>query len=178
MILWAVLELVFGACYDEHGRKSLFWKARFEVEKNNRLTRGLALCGTALIWFPLIAPILLGLVALFGEQRRFLLDFLMPAELFTLSVFGFGLLLWAAFRAHTHQKLIGWGFVAALALLMLSQAIAVLTGLASGETEATTQMITLVMIPYVLYIVSMVASSFGGAWLTYDLYHQPKATGA
>lgn len=148
------------------------------MEKNERLTRGLALFGTVLMWMPLIAPILLAFWALFGSYGRFMLDFLMPAELFPLSVVGFGLLLWAAFRAHAHQKLIGWGFVIALSWLVLSQAIAVLTGLASGDAEPTKLLMSFVLIPYGLYVLSMLVSSLGGAWLTYDLYHHLKAGAA
>jgi hypothetical protein len=142
------------------------------MQKSDSLTRGLALVGTILMWIPLIAPLLLSIAALVGV-RQFLLDFLMPAELFPLSVFGFGLLFWAAFRAHSRQKLIGWGFVIAVALLILSQAIAVWTGLASGAAEPTTMLMTFVLLPYGLYVLSLIVSSIGGARLTYACITSP-----
>jgi hypothetical protein len=140
------------------------------MEKNARLTRGLALVGTFLMWIPLLVPVLLSLAALV-VWRCFLFDFLMPAELFPLSILGFGLTLWAALRAHLHQKLIGWGFVIGLALLMLSQGIAIWTGLASGERQPTAQLLALVLVPYGMYVLALIASGLGGVWLTHDLYH-------
>ena len=145
------------------------------MEKNNQLTRGLALFGTMMMWLPLLMPLVFAMAALWGE-RRFLLDYLMPAELFPLSIIGFGLLLWAALRVHSHQKWIGWGFVTALVLLFLSQTVAVVTGLASGATEPTTFLITLILIPYAMYVLALIATSVGGALLTYDLFHSSKTS--
>ncbi len=59
----------------------------------------------------------------------------MPAELFPAAVAGGALLWWAALRARARQRAIGWGLAAMIGLLFGGQAVAVMTGLASGETE-------------------------------------------
>ena len=64
------------------------------MEKRDTLTKILAIAGTALVWFPILAPVLLAIAAFIGEGR-FLLDYLMPAELCPVALLGGGLLLWA-----------------------------------------------------------------------------------
>ena len=86
-----------------------------------KLTKILASTGTVLVWLPLLAPILLAAILL-PIERKFLFDFLMPAELFPLILIGTGLLLWAAFRAHAYQKHIGWSLALAVAMLISAQA--------------------------------------------------------
>lgn len=104
------------------------------MEKMGVLTKILAIAGTALVWFPILAPVLLSL-ALLVKERVFRVDYLMPAELFLAALVGGGLLIWAALRARSPWRLIGWGLGIAVGLLVGGQALAVLTGLASGETE-------------------------------------------
>lgn len=62
-------------------------------------------------------------------------DYLMPAELFPLVLVGGGLLLWSAIRMRSYIKFISWSYGLAIFLLIASQAIAVLSGLASGNAE-------------------------------------------
>jgi len=79
------------------------------MEKKDTLTKVLAVFGSVLIWFPILAPILLGFGALI-TRGRFLFDYLMPAELFLSALLGSGLLIWASLRSHSNSnsKLIGW----------------------------------------------------------------------
>ena len=58
----------------------------------------------------------------------------MPAELFPVVLVGGGLLVWAAIRAGLRRGIIGWGLAAAVGFLIVSMALAMVTGLASGET--------------------------------------------
>src|SRR5512143_47947 len=99
------------------------------METKGILTKILAIVGTVLAWFPTVAP-LLASAALFVRARLFRLDYLMPAELFPFALAGGALLLWAAFRAHSRRRLIGWSLGAAVVLLFAGQALAVVTGLA------------------------------------------------
>src|SRR5512139_905727 len=99
--------------------------------KKDVLTKILAIAGTVLMWFPILAPILFSVRSLVVIQR-FRFDFLIPAELFLFALAGGILLLWGAVRARSQIKLIGWSFTAAVALLAGSQGLAVLTGLATG----------------------------------------------
>jgi hypothetical protein len=98
--------------------------------------RVLALAGTVIVWLPLGVPILFAVVAFLGTgQVRF--DWLMPAELFWLALAGGGLLIAVALRAHRRQGLVIGSFCSGIALLALSQAIAVASGIASGESAAS-----------------------------------------
>jgi hypothetical protein len=139
------------------------------MENKNILTRILAIVGTVLACLPIVAPLLLGVAALF-TRHRFLLDYLMPAELFPLVLVGAGLLLWAALRSHMRRGLIGWGLVSAAVLLFGLQGLAVVTGLASGRTEATGWPYMLVMGMLIGYILAVVVIGVGGALLLRDLF--------
>lgn len=106
------------------------------MDKGGILTKFLAVTGTVLVGFPILAPVALSGIFVITE-RRFLFDFLMPAELFPLIIAGGGLLVWAAIRTGSKLRLIGWGLGIAVGTLVTGQALAVLTGLASGEIEPT-----------------------------------------
>ena len=135
----------------------------------NRLTKGLALTGTALIWLPLLAPLVLAVGAWLG-RGRWLFDYLMPAELFLVALAGGGLLLWAALRAHTRRWLIGTGLGGAAALLVGSQALAVVTGLATGETAPGGWAWAAVLAALTGYALALAATGVGGGLLLRDLF--------
>ena len=78
------------------------------MEKKDGLTKTLAIFGTVLMWFPVLAPFIASM-GLFIRSGMFRFDYLMPAELFPSALLGGAMLLWAALRARSHQKLIGWG---------------------------------------------------------------------
>lgn len=141
------------------------------MEKKNTLTRILAIVGTLLAWLPLLAPVFFS-VGAFISRRRFLFDYLMPAELFPLALAGGLLLLWAALRARSRQKLIGWSLGLAVVLLFGSQALAVVSGLASGEREAEGFWWLLVLAVLVGYILALAAVAVGGVLLLRDLYRR------
>lgn len=137
--------------------------------KRDSLTKSLAVAGTLLVWFPLLAPIVLAVLA--GLTRGcFLLDYLMPAELCPSFLVGGGLLLWAAWRASARRRLIGWGFGLALASLGGMVGLAQVTGLASGATEPTGWQWMLVLALLAAYAVMIVVVGVGGLWLLRDLF--------
>ncbi len=135
------------------------------------LTKTLAVVGTILAWFPILAPIALGFWALF-TRGRFLLDFLMPAELFLFGLIGSLLLLWAGLRAHSRWKLIAWGLGIAIVLLAGSQAIANATGLASGAIEPTGIRFILVLTVFAGFVAALLAVDVGGILLLRDLFRK------
>jgi hypothetical protein len=139
--------------------------------KKNALTKVLAITGTVLVWFPILAPIILTTILLIVE-RIFRFDYLMPAELFPFALVGSGLLLWAALRAHSRTKPIGWGLGIAILTLFGGQGIAVLTGLASGEIEPIGWIWWLVLASLVLYSLALIFIGTGGALLLRDLFRQ------
>ncbi len=144
------------------------------MEKSSLLTRILSVTGTALAWLPILAPVLFCAIALLAG-RGFHFDFLMPAELFLVALIGGGLLLWAALRAHSRRRLIGWGLGLAVALLVASQALAVVTGLASGETEPGGWQMVVVIAGIAAYTLALIAIGVGGVLLLRDLFQAPRS---
>jgi len=138
---------------------------------NNRggLTKGLAVAGTILVFLPLLAPLFFGIMR-FAQAGNFLVDYLMPAELFPLVLIGGGLLIWAAVRARLRLKWLIWSLAAAVGLLVLSQVAAVLTGLASGRTEPEGLPWILLIGMLVGYVVAVGFLCAGGSLLLHDLF--------
>lgn len=141
------------------------------MEKNDGLTKILAIFGTVLIWFPVLAPFLAGIAVLIRDGM-FRFDYLMPAELFPSALLGGAILFWGAIRARSYHKLIGWGMVLAVALLFGGQALAVVTGLASGETEPTPLLMRLVLTPIIIYALILAAVGVCGVLLSRNLFKQ------
>ena len=139
------------------------------MEKKDVLTKILAIAGTALVWFPILAPVLLSVVVII-TGRLFRFDYLMPAEFFPVALAGGGLLMWAALRARSRQRLIGWGLGIAAGFLAGGQVLAVVTGLASGATEPTGWWWMLVLVSLVMYSLALVAMGVGGMLLLRDLF--------
>lgn len=138
------------------------------MEKKDVLTKILAITGAVLVWFPILAPVLLSVVK-FIQGRIFHFDYLMTAELFPVILVGAGLLMRAAFRAHSRRGLIGWGLGIAVALLVLGSVLATVTGLASGETEPAGFWWGLVLVTIVGYSLALVVIGAGGLLLLRDL---------
>jgi len=143
------------------------------MEKRGVLTKILAVTGTVLVWFPILAPVLLSL-ALFISRRVFRFDYLMPAELFLVALAGGGLLIWAALRARSRWALIGLGLGVAAGMLVGGQALAVATGLASGETEPAGWPWALVLASLVIFTLALVVMGVGGVLLVRDLFKTPR----
>ena len=143
------------------------------MEKRGALTKILAVTGTVLVWFPILAPVLLSL-ALFISRRIFRFDYLMPAELFLVALAGGALLIWAALRARSRWALIGWGLGVAAGMLVGGQALAVATGLASGETEAAGWPWALVLASLAILWLALIVVDIGAVLLVRDLLKTPR----
>ena len=139
------------------------------MQNRGVLTKILALVGTVLVWFPLLAPVLFSMASFIGD-RRIRFDYLMPAELFPLVLVGGGLLIWAALRARARRGIIGWGLGIAAGMLVGGQALAVVTGLASGETEPVGWRWALVLGSLVVYSLAVLLIGVGGLLLIRDLF--------
>ena len=139
------------------------------MDQKNILTKVLAIGGTMLVWFPILAPVLLSAI-LFIVERRFLFDYLMPMELFVFALAGSGLLLWATLRAHSRMKFVIWGTGIAIFMFFGVQAFAVFTGMASGETEPVGWMWGIVIASLILYTLGITLVGTGGALLLRDLF--------
>ncbi len=137
--------------------------------KKDLFTKMIAIAGTALVWLLLLAPVLIALGALF-TGRGFLFDYLIPAEAFPVALAGGALLLWAALRLRSHRGLVGWGLGVAVGMWFGFQAIAEVTGLASGANEAAGWRLVVVLAGLAVYILALVAIGVGGILLTRDLF--------
>ncbi len=102
--------------------------------KRDLFTKILAIGGTILVGFPVVAPIFFGILHLV-RAGRLMVDYLMPAELGFLVLAGALLLLWAAIRARAYIKWIAWCMGSAVVLVVGAQWLAVATGLASGAVQ-------------------------------------------
>ncbi len=141
------------------------------MEKKGMLTKILAVAGTVLVWFPFLAPVLIFASGILqaGIVR---VDYLMAAELFPAALLGGALLIWAAWRAQVRLKLAAWGFGIAVFSLVAGQVLAVVTGLASGETEPAGLAWTLVLASIGVYSLALVLMGIAGILLLRNLFRQ------
>lgn len=138
------------------------------MDKMNGPTRVLALVGTVLVWMPILFTVATSVIGTISDRvLRF--DYLMPAELFPIALPGAILLLWAALRAHSQQKLIGWGLAAALGFLIGGQVLAVASGLASGAVEPTGWAWAVVVASIALYSLALIEIGIAGILLVRKL---------
>ena len=136
--------------------------------KRSTLTKTLALSGTALVWLPLIAPVLFSLLRLV-RGAPFKIDYLMPAEGFPLVLAGSGLLIWASVRAGWQVKRMAWLLGIAVLLLVGGQVFAVVTGLASGVTAPTGWQWAVVMAAIAGYTLAVIGIGILAIRLLQDL---------
>lgn len=141
-------------------------------ENKGAFTKMLAIVGAILVWIPLLAPVVFSVIFLI-RSGMFRFDYLMPAEVFYFSLLGGVLLIWAARRARVRWGMIGWGLAIAVAMFVLSGAIATLTGLASGKTQPGGWQWALVLTALVVFILAEVVIAVGGIALLRDLLRAP-----
>ena len=136
------------------------------------LTRTLAIIGTIVV----LAPIALMLVtSAIGTSRSgsFRMDYLIPGELFPLVLIGGGLLVVAARSARPksqRRRPIEWIFVTAVVSLIACQGLAIVTGLASGETPAEGLPWIAVLALLALYDIAVLALGVAGVLLVRELF--------
>ncbi len=142
------------------------------MDKKRGLTRILAIAGTVLLWFPLIAMVVLAVLHLV-RSGQLMADYLIPGELFFVVLAGAALLLWAALRSKILLKPVVWGCVLAVATLVLSQTMAVVTGLASGLNEFSGWRMVLVAGLLILYDLAVLFLAITGIRLITALLKKP-----
>jgi hypothetical protein len=139
------------------------------MDKKNVFSKILAITGTILVWFPILAAVVFSIAHLV-RSGQFRFDFLIPAEIFYVILFGAALLIWAAVRAKAYRAWIIWSLVAMVVCLVGSQGLAVVTGLASGEQEPEGIWWILVLSIMGLVIVGEIIEGIGGILLTRKLF--------
>ena len=145
------------------------------MQKNVFLTKILAITGTVFIWIPVLLPIVFTITRLISG-RRVVFDYLIPAELFPVILIGAGLLVWAAIRAQSHRKLVFWSLGVAVVSLVAGMLLAVVTGLASGEREATGIWWFLVLATIAIYNLSVISLGIAGIALFLKQFLPDKST--
>jgi len=136
------------------------------------LTWVLAILGTALAAFPLFATVLLSIIGS-AMEGEFLFDFLMPAELFPVAAIGAVLLVIAAWRVKRRRRAIVTSMLTSAGLLLASQGVAVLTGLASGAAEPVGWRLLIVLALLAGFIIALFALVWAGWMLIRDLMRTP-----
>lgn len=142
------------------------------MKKNRNIITGiLAAGGSTLVLLPILAPVFFSLVKL-TQGGPFMLDYLMPAELFPVAILGGVMLIWAAARARSKRVIIGWSSAIAIISLIGGQLIAVITGLASGAVKPDGWQWVLVLISLFIYTASLVVIGITGIILTREQFQQ------
>ena len=132
------------------------------MQKKDVWTKILAVAGTVLVWLPVAAPLLFGLLFTIRSGRP-RVDYLMPAELGLVVLAGGLLLVWAALRARSHLAWIAWGLGVAFGLLVIFVMIVpAVTGLASGETQPGGWEWALTLAGLAGYILAVIWVGIGG----------------
>jgi len=131
------------------------------MEKKAALSKILTIVGTVLVWFPLLAPVVLGFISL-GTDGIYRLDYLMPAELGILVFVGGALLIWGAIRTRSRRGILAWGFglaAGSIAILILF-----------GDVEPGSLEWAIVIGLLIIYTLAIAVMGIGGILLWRDLY--------
>ena len=131
------------------------------MQKKDAFSKIIAILGTALVWFPVLAPVVLGFVSL-GMDGIYRFDYLMPVELGIAAFAGGALLIWAAIRARARQRIIAWG------LGLAAGSIAIL--MAIGDVEPGSLKWGLAIGLLITYSMAVVGLGIAGLLLCRDLF--------
>jgi hypothetical protein len=141
------------------------------MKNKDWLSQTLALAGTILVTIPVLFPLVFSIVR-FISVGDFLLDYLMPAELGLPVLIGAGLLLWAAIRSKHNLKMIAWSLGLAIILVFGSQALAEITGLATGRIDATGWQYGVAIGGIIGYDLVVITLAITGIMLCRHLFHR------
>jgi hypothetical protein len=110
-------------------------------------------------------------------EGSFLFDFMMPAELGVFAILGSCLLLWGAIRLKRMIKPIAWSLALMIILLFGSQALAVATGLATGERPPSDAMFYVVAGMLMMYSLILVIPAILGTRLVREAFRTDASEG-
>lgn len=139
------------------------------MEKGIVIKKVLSILGTVIVLFPILFTVATSAAGtLMSGEFRF--DYLMPAELFLLVFVGAVLLLVVSLQSRYFRVYIAIGFSCAVLLFFGMQAVAFLSGLASGETAEGGWAWTVVIAMIILYIAAVIELGVMGVVLTKKLF--------
>lgn len=135
----------------------------------------LAVLGAVVAALPIAAMLV---TSLFGSlaRGRFLMDYLMPAELAPVLAVGALLLLIAAWHARRGLAPVATVAATALVAFAATAAVSVWTGLADGTYEPVGWRLVVVLIPLVVYVLAAVALPLVG-WHLVRALRPPRGSG-
>jgi len=143
------------------------------MKRTGFFTKLLAVSGTVLAWLPILATLLTSTLVT-ARSGMFRMDYLMPAELFPAAILGGLLLLWAALRSGLLRAPVIWGLGGMIVLLVGSQGLAVVTGLANGTREPAGWAWIAVLALLGGYVLALILIAVTGVRLVSRLYtHNP-----
>lgn len=142
--------------------------------KRDLLTKILAIAGTVLTAFPLLAPLIITALR-FNAERGLMIDWFIPAELFLVVLLGGLFLLWAALRARLQRKWIAWSLGLAMFFLFGGQGLAMVTGLATGKIPAQGFWWTAVLATIAIYVLFSAALAVNGILIVRGLFSRADA---
>jgi hypothetical protein len=139
------------------------------MKRINILIKTLAILGTIFTWIPILAPVFFSITKII-TSHRFLFDYLMPAELFPMALFGGILLIIVAKKIQFSQKLVNLSFALAVGSLILCQVFAILSGLDSGRIGPSGWPWLLVILSITIYFFALIGLGTGGIFLLKKLF--------
>ncbi len=142
--------------------------------KHPKTAKILALTGTVLLWLPVLFTIITAVIGSIAE-RSFIIDYLMPAELFSVAALGSILLIIGTYLARKKYIRICITTLLMGACLAAGQLTAVLTGMASGETPAEGSVFIIVIALIIAYTLLLLVNCIAGLMITKRLFKRTAA---
>ena len=137
--------------------------------KHDALAKTLAIVGTLLVVLPLVAPLALSLRSI-GRPGGYRLDYLMPFEVYPVTLVGMLMIVWASFRARLHKRAVGITIAVMLGALVLAGVAAQVTGIAQSVEQLETWRYVLTAGLGVVSILAQIALAVVGGMLVKDLF--------
>ncbi len=130
--------------------------------------RALAIVGTLFAWLPIVATVALPLLAS-NDTGTFRIDWLMPAGMFVFYGVGAAMLVLVAVGTHRHRRLVVGSVAVAVVTLLAAQGLALVGGLASGQSEPTGWSWALALALLAVHTVAVIATGIAGVRLSWTL---------
>jgi hypothetical protein len=105
--------------------------------KHAILAKILAILGTVLVALPLVVPFAFSLRSI-GQPGGYQVDYLMPFEVYPVTLVGVALLVWASIRAQARRKAVGIAIGGMLGGFILCAISAQATGIAQSVEQLET----------------------------------------
>ena len=142
--------------------------------KHDALAKGLAIVGTLLLLLPLLVPLVFSLQSI-GRPGGYHLDYLLPFEVYPVTLVGAALLVWASFRARSRKRAVGISIAVMLGSLVLTGIAAQVTGIANSEEELEAWRYVLTAGMGGISLLAQIALAVVGCLLIGDLFRTQEA---